>query len=210
MLRRAVAAAEVVLVVALVLAIIWVAKPSGNDTLDLTLRIVTVVVWIVSPIVHGDGARDMGLRLDNFWPAAKRVLPVTVVGSGALAAAGRLLGSAFRGDEFLLGFVYYCAWAFAQQYGLQAIILRRLVDAGIARRTPLVAAALFALVHAPNPALMVLTFFGAWIWCSVFLRHPNLIAVALSQACLATVLQAALPDAVTGRLRIGPAYRTPL
>lgn len=209
MSRRLIAAAEVALVVALVLIVIWVAKPTGNAAMDLTLRIMTVVVWIASPIVHRDSLADIGLRLDTLAAAAKPLGVATLLGSGALIATGRLLDSPFHRDDFLSGLGYYIGWAFIQQYGLQAVVLRRLVDAGLNRRAPLVAAALFALVHAPNPGLMILTFFGAWLWCSVFLRHPNLFAVALSQAWLAAVAQSALPDAITGRLRIGPAYVWP-
>lgn len=94
----------------------------------------------------------------------------------------------------------------AQQYGLQAVILQRLEDVGIRQRGPLVAAALFSLIHAPNPALMILTFLGGWLWCATFRRHPNLFAVAFSHGCVAVTIVNTLPEEVTGGFRIGPSY----
>jgi membrane protease YdiL (CAAX protease family) len=97
-------------------------------------------------------------------------------------------------------------WAAAQQYALQAVILLRLEDAGLNRSAPLVAAAVFSLVHAPNPGLVILTFLGGLLWCSVFRKYPSIPAVALSHAILAVAVVSMLPPETTGGFRIGPAY----
>ena len=96
-------------------------------------------------------------------------------------------------------------WATTQQYALQSVILLRLEDSGLRGGSPLAAATLFSLVHAPNPGLMILTFLGGLLWCSTFRRYPNLFAVSLSHAVLAVVVASTLPAGVTGGYRIGPA-----
>jgi len=84
--------------------------------------------------------------------------------------------------------------------------LLRLLDAGVDRRAPVTAAALFALVHVPNPGLVAMAFAGGWIWSTLFRREPNLLVLAASHAALAVVGDAMLPASVTGGYRLGPRY----
>jgi hypothetical protein len=48
-------------------------------------------------------------------------------------------------------------------------------------------------------------FVAGWMWCTLFRRHPNLLALAASHACLAVLAQAALGHYLGG-LHIGPDY----
>jgi membrane protease YdiL (CAAX protease family) len=203
---RVLATAEVVLIVGVILLIIWVVKPLDRSDLDLSLRVLIGVLLLGSPWFHHDSRERLGLRLDNFWKALAGVLPVSLLTAGVASGTGYFLGSIDPPENGPLELAYYFAWAIAQQYALQSVILLRLEDAGLRRRTPLAAAALFSLVHAPNPGLLILTFLGGLLWCSTFRRHPNLFAVALSHAILAVVVVSALPPEVTGGYRIGPAY----
>lgn len=203
---RLLATAEVALIMGLIFLIIWVVKPLALSDLDLSLRILVGVLLLGSPWFHHDSRERLGLRLDNFWKALAGVLPVSLLAASISIGAGYFLGSIDPPENAVIELAYYFAWAIAQQYALQSVILLRLEDAGLGGRAPLVAAALFSLVHAPNPGLLILTFLGGLLWCSAFRRNPNLVAMALSHAVLAVVVASALPPEVTGGYRIGAAY----
>ena len=134
------------------------------------------------------------------------MLPISLTAAGVAIGAGFLLKSIDPPRNAAVELAYYFAWALAQQFALQSVILRRIEDTGLRGSAPLAAAALFSLVHAPNPGLMILTFFGGLLWCSTFRRNPNLVAVALGHAILAVVIASTLPASVIGGYRIGPAY----
>jgi Type II CAAX prenyl endopeptidase Rce1-like len=200
------AAGEVVLIVALVLLIVWVIKPLDLPSIDLACRALVGVLLLASPFVHGDSRARLGLRADNLGKALKSVLPLSLIAAAACVAIGLLYDSIRVPRRPAVELLYYLAWAGAQQYALQAVVLQRLQDAGLRDRGPLAAALLFSAIHAPNPGLMVLTFLGGWFWSAVFSRHPNLLAVTLSHAVLAVVAASTLPPPVIAGYRIGPSY----
>lgn len=207
MISRWVPAAEVAVITGSILLLIWVVQPLGGPRTDLAFRLALVTLMLLSNLWHDDSRRRMGLRLDNLLASARLGLPATAMAAGVVAMLGLILAPS-RPDyqRLLLNFGYYLLWGFAQQYALQAVVFLRLVDAGLSRWVPPVAAAIFALVHAPNPSLMAMTFAGGWMWCSLFRRQPNLVVLAASHACLAVVAEAMLPPHVTGGYRIGPRY----
>jgi len=51
----------------------------------------------------------------------------------------------------------------------------------------------FALLHTPNPTLMLATFIGGLCWCSIWLRYRALLPLALSHAISALLLSSLLP-----------------
>jgi membrane protease YdiL (CAAX protease family) len=194
------------LILGLIFAIIWIVKPLGRPGLDLTLRVLTGVLLFASPLLHHDSLERLGLRIDNFVSALAGVLPISAAAAAVAIVAGWSLHSIDPPRDPARELAYYLAWAFAQQFALQAIVLRRLEDIGVRGAAPFAAAALFSLVHAPNPGLVILTFLGGLLWCSNFRRTPNLFAVTLSHAVLAVVIASTMPPQVIGGYRIGPAY----
>ena len=75
------------------------------------------------------------------------------------------------------------------------------------RQAAIIATALvFALVHLPNPLLMIVTFVGAVAWCACFDRYPNVLPLAVSHALGTLAMLYAFNDTITGRLRIGASY----
>ena len=200
-------AAEVGAIAGSILLLIWVVQPLGEDRTDLGVRLAIVALMLLSNFWHGDSRRDMGLRLDNLPASARQALPATAIAAGMVTVIGLVLAPAHADyRRLLVNFGYYLPWGFAQQYALQAVVFLRLRDVGLDRRGPPVAAALFSLIHAPNPGLMAMTFAGGWMWCSIFRRQPNLLVLAVSHALLAVIAQAMLPPEVTGGYRIGPRY----
>lgn len=204
---RLLPAAEAVLVTASVLVLIWVVQPRVSSGPDIAVRLVIVSAMLVSNIAHRDGLKRLGLRLDNFAAAARIAALPTAVAAAIVMAAGAILAPPEPNlQRAAVNFAYYVGWAFAQQYALQGFILLRVVHAGLGRLAPVTAAALFALVHVPNPGLTLLTFAGGWMWATLFRREPNLLVLALSHAFLAVLVEAMLPPDVTGGYRLGPRY----
>jgi len=206
MAARALAAAEIGAVVGLILLNIWVVQPLDAPGLDLGSRAAVALLLIASPLLHHDSLARLGLRLDTLGAALWRLMPISGLVAGLAIAGGRVAGSIDPPVNLAATLGTYFLWAAAQQYALQSIVLRRLEDAGLRRGAPLAAAAIFSLVHAPNPGLMILTFLGGLLWCSTFQKTPSILAVALSHAVLAVAIVSTMPPAATGGLRIGPAY----
>jgi membrane protease YdiL (CAAX protease family) len=101
----------------------------------------------------------------------------------------------------------YAAWALAQQYLLQAFVLRRFRQAGLPQtRACAMAAGLFSLLHAPNWLLVGLTAGMGTLWCRLFLRRPNILTLGLSHVTLSLLVYYAWPVSWLGNLTIGPMY----
>ena len=123
-----------------------------------------------------------------------------------LLGAGLALGTLHDRGASLRDIALLIPWGTAQQWVLQTVVLREGRRLAAPKRSIVVAAALFAVVHAPNPLLMAATFAGALGWCAIFARHPNILPLGLSHAITTLALLYAFDDDLTGHLRIGRAY----
>lgn len=197
---------EITLIFGLILLDIWVVQPMDRPGLDLSLRLAVGALLVLSPWLHGDSRQRLGWRLDTLGAALTRLLPMSLLVAVGATATGWFLQSFDPPENTAITLGTYLAWALLQQHALQSVVLLRLEDAGLRAGAPLAAATLFAITHAPNPGLLILTFLGGLLWCSTFRRHPNIFAVAISHAILAVVVVSTMPREITGGLRIGPAY----
>ncbi len=101
----------------------------------------------------------------------------------------------------------YVGWALLQQFMLQVIVARRLERAGNRETATLATAALFALLHAPNTPLMLLTFAGGLLWTAWFLRRRALLPVALAHAAAALLIGGLVaPDTWLRSFEVGARY----
>lgn len=199
---------EVVLVTVLILAAIWLAPLCGDRVLAKRLGYVLAfgafVVAMGSNVMHGDGLRDIGVRVDNFLRALGWVAIPTVVLVGVLLVIGYEMESLHFGRKVFRLRVERFLWPLIQQYLLQGFLNRRLQDVcGAGRRSTVIAAAVFAGLHAPNPALVLATFGAGCFWARIFQREPNLWAVALSHVVVAFVFGRTLPEWVLPNMRVG-------
>jgi hypothetical protein len=191
-------------------AVLWMPTRGGlNHWTDLLFPLWALGFPVAMNLFHGDRPRDSGIRLDNLAPACLEATAATLVLASGLLAAGL-----WSGGFHWLGWAHlgrmagqYLAWGPVQQYLLQAFGLRRLRQAGL--HSPLavpIAAGVFALVHAPNWTLVGLSAGAGVVWCVLFLRRPNLLALGLSHAALATLTYFALPVDWTQKMAIGRVY----
>lgn len=103
----------------------------------------------------------------------------------------------------------YFFWAMIQQLLYQGYFVNRLHNAFGNRGdnlTTVTSGAVFAAVHAPNPVLMVATFFGGMISANFFIKNRFLYAVALLHAILGVVIGTFIPEDWHQGLTIGPYF----
>jgi membrane protease YdiL (CAAX protease family) len=207
---RALALWEVASVTASFLIAEWAVLPfAGNSKLVAALPVgLAFALMLYSHRARNETAREIGWRLDNFWRAARLLVLPVVVATILIVAAGALLKSLrFDGRQLLEWALWLPLWGFAQQYVLQGFVNRR-AQLALGRGWPsvLLVAAVFALLHLPNPWLAVATFAGGLVWAYVYQRAPNLFALALSHALMSMLLAVSLPPALIKSLRVGIKY----
>jgi membrane protease YdiL (CAAX protease family) len=191
-----------VAILATVLAYTWLLAPV---TPRWTAAAAGAVV-IVLALVRAWRAREWGLAWPHFWQALTLASVFTVAGAGVLAFAGWQGGDWHPRRLTASDVAVLVLWALGQQFALQITLLREAQAVTSRTAGVVVAAALFAALHLPNPFLTGVTFVAALAWSAIYDRHPNLIPLALSHALLTLVVLVALDDATTGRLRVGVAY----
>ena len=173
--------------------------------------------WLVFPIwmlasfiVHSDTPKTIGWRADNLWPATKRSAMIFLPCIVALCAVGIVLNTAHRPAHHLLmpnRFFGYMAFCLLQQVALNSYLTNRLLGAINSRAlASLLAGAIFAALHWPNPVLVPLTFIGGVAMAWLFARERNIIPLAIFQGILGTLVWWAFPVAWHHAMRVGPGF----
>jgi len=192
------------------LIVMWIALPlgGGNKLLGALPLSVAFVLILLSHHARGERPRDLGWRLDNFARAA-RLLILPMLAAAIILFAIGWVSDSFHGHKFArwqwVGWLF--VWGLLQQYVLHGFINRRAQELwGRGGRSILLVAAIFALLHLPNPWLTLATFAAGAVWAAVYQRVPNLPALALSHALMSMLLVWSLPPAFIKSLRIGFKY----
>jgi membrane protease YdiL (CAAX protease family) len=189
-----------VTILATILLYAWVLEPRGIP-----------VAWpagmlLAATLLNNVVSGEWGLSPRALLPASRATALFTVPAVLAVLAVGAAVGTLHDRTDFLGNFAGLIPWGAAQQWMLQTVVLRE-VRRRLPPRAALVAAAvLFALVHAPNLFLMLMTAIGALGWCAIYSRYPNVIPLGISHALATLALLYAFDDDITGRLRIGESY----
>lgn len=193
-------------IVAIILGYTWVADPLVDVPGPWVL--LPVVVIIALCIAHNRTSGDWGLSSRAFVPALLWSIALTVPLVAALWFVGHAMGRTPIRREPLLDFLYVMVWGGAQQFVLQTVVLRE-SQAVAGRGAVLLAAAIFASLHLPNPFLVIVTFTGGLAWCWIYSRAPNLVPLAVSHAAATVVILLSFDPAVTAGLRTGWHYLQP-
>jgi membrane protease YdiL (CAAX protease family) len=190
-------------IAAIILGYTWVAAPLVSVRGPWLLLPVVSVIGL--SIAHNRRTHDWGFDAKAFWPALAWSAVLTAVFGGILWWAGRQSGAPPERDAPLLDFLYVIVWGGAQQFVLQTVVLREAQS--VTRRVAvLLAAAIFAAFHLPNPFLVIVTFTGGLIWCAIYARHPNIVPLAVSHAAATVIILTSFDPAVTNALRTGWRY----
>lgn len=167
---------------------------------------------ILSHRIHGETARELGWRTDNFLEALRLLALPMLAAALVMALIGWFLGSLrVAMPEKRVALLWLplagAAWGLTQQYVLQAFFNRRAQTVwGRGWTSILVVAFIFALIHLPNWWLALATLAGGVIWAAVYQRAPNLLALGLSHGVMTWVLISTVPQSALGSLRVGFKY----
>jgi membrane protease YdiL (CAAX protease family) len=180
------------------------------QALARSLWLVFPVWMLASFIVHRDTPKTIGWRGDNLWPATKRSALVFLPCIVALCLVGILLNATRSPVHHLLmpnRFFGYMAFCLLQQVGLNSYSTNRLLGAiDSPALASLLAGAIFAALHWPNPVLVPLTFIGGVAMAWLFARERNIIPLAIFQGILGTLVWWAFPVAWHHAMRVGPGF----
>lgn len=199
-MRKAATASEAFFFTAVVLADIWFLhfKSRWGDALPAALV-------VASFVFHQETVSSLGLS----WGGAKRALYAWRFITGALVALaiGTLIVLANHPFYLLYRGLRYFVWCVVQQMLLQNMIYRRLrAGFGATWGTSLLAGALFAAAHLPNPVLVPATLAWGAVSARLFERWPSVIAIALLQTLLSGLLYWIAPLRLSHEFRVGPGY----
>ena len=205
---RTVTGLEMVSVISSVLVTAWVLSPLQltQKWIEAIPGLLALALIIYSHWLHDETLQILGLTTKGFGQAGKLLLgPMLLVGA-LLLGVGYWAGSLNLGQRFWLSLLLLPLWGLLQQYILQGFIFRRLRMILGEQRNYLIiflTALLFALMHAPNMALMLLTFIGGLVWSWVYARAPNLLALGLSHAIMSALAMSSLPGWFLQSMSIG-------
>jgi membrane protease YdiL (CAAX protease family) len=185
-----------------VLVYIWFVEPRApREAVAVPIAIV-----IVAALIHAVGRRESGFAIHALAGGFVATIVFTMVASAIVIAAGLTLGS-WRWRPDLLGTLGgLMVWGGAQQWVLQTMALREAQRAAGKRAGIVLAAALFATLHLPNPFLTAMTFICGLAWCAIYAWYPNVLPLALSHAIGTLVVRCALDDRLAGGFQVGAAY----
>jgi Type II CAAX prenyl endopeptidase Rce1-like len=206
----------------------WIDKVRSRDFLELAVVFTPIMValWTPNPVrsvagcvalvlivltslCSGQHTAALGIRLaglrQSLW-----VVCVALAGAAIAVVIGwrmHTLHPLLRGLPAWWGFWAYMFWALLQQFILQDFFLLRLLRLLPSKKTAIATAALlFAVVHIPNPLLIVLTLLWGATACVLFLRYRNLYTLGLAHGLLGLCLAIAVPNPIHHQMRVGVGY----
>ena len=201
---------EVVSVVSSVLIAEWLALSlvRENHAIFLIPVVLAFGLMLSSHRLRRESLRDIGIRLDNLHVALFKLTLPTLIIAGLIVGTGWLWGGLHSPEAgSRTHYLLLPLWALMQQYALQGFMNRRFqMVFGKGWLSIIFVAAVFGLLHLPNPFFAALTFVAGVIWAAAYQRTPNLFALALSHSLLAFLLSLSMPFSWVHGLRVGFKY----
>jgi hypothetical protein len=166
---------------------------------------------LLTHVLHGDTARELGLTITNLGANARIALPLALPLYLPLVAYGFARHALVLGvapTRHALGwFAGYGMWCTFQQYLMQSYFHNRLMSVIEKRHlTSLLVAIMFGGTHIPNPILIVATTAGGFMLAEIFAHHRNIWPLALAQTVGGILIAAVSPAALIHNMRVGPGY----
>ena len=204
------------------------AQVAGRTLVELSIGFVLVLLplwtagwaqWLLGAIAFSyiffitfrshPTAEQLGLRVAGTRRALWIVAAALLVAGVGVSISVRLhtFHAVFRNHAVEWGFLAYIGWALVQQFILQNFFLARLVRITPTRALAIVSAGLlFALVHLPNPLLVIATIVWGIVACALFLRYRNLYVLGVAHAILGMCIAVAVPNVMHHHMRVGLGY----
>jgi len=186
------------LLVCLLLGAFWTLWVKGQVwSLVLLVATLLAMAWVLIREKKASAAQDEPPRsMESAKQAWLRVVVFTVVAGGLIFLIGwwtgacRLDSLTFVWDKSLVEFlVSKLPTVVGQQLLLQLFLLPILLRLTGRTTTAIAGGALiFALLHLPNPLLMVLTLIGGAFWMASYKRSGRLLPLICSHCVLATLV----------------------
>jgi len=189
-------------IVALILSYTWVLAPRTPRWASAVVTLVVLALGAWRAALTG----EWGLRRSALWSAFVRTAAFTAAAVLVLCVAGASRGRVHHREDPWRDLLFLVPWAAGQQFALQTVLLREAQAVTSRGKGIAVAAAVFGVLHLPNPFLTAVTVVAALFWCWIYDRHPNLLPLAVSHALSTLAILHCLDPALTGRLRVGYAY----
>jgi hypothetical protein len=205
-----------------------VREPRSADALEAVgvFLLILIHIWWVSrhirlawlviliPVIYshrrrGESLAWLGFKRENFLRCVRDFAPLIIGLAAVPLALGAWFGTLHMSSSMApIAFVaYYCVWGTFQQYALNGFFVTRLsAAASLAeqRWVPLLAAMLFAAVHAPNWFLVTVTFTLGLLCARIYLTYRNLYFLGIAHGLIGSALYVSVPDWVTLHFMIGP------
>jgi membrane protease YdiL (CAAX protease family) len=199
---------ELAILILLVETIMWLVPFAPNPRMAYAGVAVVIALFVaVSSVTGGASMREIGLRFDNLFLVVRRIAPVLAVFVFVVVLIGFGFGTLRFGRKFFSMLLFVPLWAFLQQYLLLAFIGPRLrAILGDGPRSVAITAAVFSLLHLPNPVLTVVCAAGGYIWAREYQRAPNLFANALTHTVASAFLANSLPGWLLKNMVVGYNY----
>ena len=180
----------------------------GRSKLIIAIPVLLALgLMVFSHRERGETLHDIGFRADNFVASCRLLLLPTVAAVLLAVAVGWFTNHAIFTWHLRIRFLLVPVWALFQQYALNGFINRRaLLFFGQGRKSIVVVAMVFAMLHLPNPLLAVLTLVAGLVWAFVYQRQPNLFALAISHVLASITLALSFPPYLLNSLRVGFKY----
>jgi membrane protease YdiL (CAAX protease family) len=204
---QAINVTEVISVVLSILLVEWALAPFVVSPWLLGAPpLLAFALMLYSHHCRGETAQTLGFGGRYFDRALLLLAGPTLLAIAALIFVSYLTHSLHLPDRFWARLSVLPVWALLQQYAMLGFIYRRLRRLLHPNQTIIITAGLFALVHAPNYPLMILTFLGGLIWSFVYERAPNLFASAISHVLLSASVLVAVPEWILPSMTVGYRY----
>lgn len=157
-------------------------------------------------------------RSKGIWPAKEKrfsfsvkqapidaLILISPLVTGFILAGGMQVR--LDGDAVIFSLLTYPLYALVQLSIFLIIPATRLNKLGLSPSLIcIICALLFAMVHLPNPLLMLFTGLAMLAFCKQFLQGRSILAIALIMGIAATGFKAAIPQEWAMDMRIGPDY----
>jgi len=187
-------------ILATILTYTWILEPRGTPEWIPIAIVVAVTAW------NCIRSRVWGLSVKALGPASRAAALFTIPSVLIVLGIGLTIGTLHDRGSLPSELAILIVWGGAQQWVLQTVVLREAQKMTSHKKSIILAAFLFALLHVPNPFLTLMTLIGAIGWCAIFSRYPNIVPLGVSHAVATLALLYAFDDGVTGRLRVGYQY----